>query len=147
MNAFDVQATTQQMAQGSGTLTGTAFLRQNGGGIVTCAGNEVMLQPATAYTDEVTRISVGGTTRIGATLYDGGRYTRVPDNLDERFVTLSRMTVCDAEGNFTFDNVKDGEYVVVTDVKWFVARQRQGGTLATRAIVKDGKSSRLVLSK
>lgn len=56
----DVTQTQAQLARGDGEIRGNAFMMQRGGGVVTCAGNEVYLIPHNDYAAE----------RLGA-LYDG----------------------------------------------------------------------------
>lgn len=55
------------LSRGSSTIQGQAFLRQAGGGVVTCAGEEVSLLPATPYQVERMTIIYGST--------QGGRRT------------------------------------------------------------------------
>ena len=55
-NAFDAQEAAKIFEKGNNTIKGSAFLRQQGGGTVTCASSELFLFLATAFADE--RMSV-----------------------------------------------------------------------------------------
>ena len=46
---FDEEEIRRYSEPGTSGVKGQAFLRQQGGGIVTCAGSEVFLVPATPY--------------------------------------------------------------------------------------------------
>jgi hypothetical protein len=47
--SFDPRGAAHIHQEGNNTITGEAFLRQNGGGVVTCAGYDVRLVPNTPY--------------------------------------------------------------------------------------------------
>ena len=138
---FDRAQAAALMLEGTNTIQGNAFMRQNGGGVVSCAGAAVLLIPATAYADE----------RAGA-LYgirDSGVSRKTiqfqPDHADYR--TLIKTTTCDSSGNFQFNNVADGDFYLVTTVEWMVgAYNRQGGGLMHKVRVKNKQTVRLVLS-
>src|SRR5690606_24754371 len=145
---FDEQYARQQIADGEGSILGTAFLRQQGGGVVTCAGQDTHLIPITGYaTDRLTQI-YGSEPLIGSTSYRDARtmgpVTFVPDIPAYREST--KVTKCDAQGNFEFANIKDGEYYITTGVVWVVGA-RQGGALATKVKVHNGKSSKVIMTR
>jgi hypothetical protein len=47
--SFDAEDHRSFEGSGTATIKGQAFLRQKGGGVVTCAGSDVKLMPATNY--------------------------------------------------------------------------------------------------
>jgi len=55
---YDADAITPFVAPGSNQLTGSALIRQMGGGVVTCAGYPVHLIPATPYAKNGRAISL-----------------------------------------------------------------------------------------
>ncbi len=57
-----------------------------------------------------------------------------------------KSTTCDAQGNFEFSALKDGDYYIVTAVIWRV-RGYEGGLVSTRATVRNGKSARLIMTR
>lgn len=137
---FDIAQAQMLVKDGTNTIRGNGFLRQRGGGVVTCAGSEVVLVPATYYARE----------RI-AYLYGTGGMNRqrlnpvfVPDPPEYR--TITKKTRCDAQGNFTFERVADGDFFVTTGVHWQVGGANQGGPIMSRARVSGGESISLVIS-
>lgn len=101
--------------KGANTIKGQAFLRQQGGGVVTCAGNEVIVIPQTVFFHQAIE-------RANSTLAIERRMS--PDA--QGFI---RRTRCDAQGHFSIANLPDGSWYVVTDVRWFVGYDQQGGKL------------------
>jgi hypothetical protein len=139
---FDAAEATRLIGDGGNTIRGNAFMRQRGGGVVTCAGQTVSLVPATAYAKE----------RIFA-LYDSlergvnasrKNYTFVPDSPE--YVSLVRSTKCDSQGNFLFERVADGEFYVQVLVHWQVGYNMEGGNMMHRVSVRGGQSSSVILS-
>ena len=60
-NAFDAEEAALVFREGTGTISGSALIRQQGGGVVSCAGTTIMLLPATAYAAERIRALYGST--------------------------------------------------------------------------------------
>ena len=130
---------------GPNEIRGQAFLRQRGGGVVTCASDEVSLIAATAYAKERLATLYGtisaparhvGTDRVGPP--------------DPRYLADWRHTICDAQGNFIFERVADGDYFVVTTVVW-EARGRygmttQGGPVLAPVSVRSGEVKRVIIA-
>ena len=66
----------------------------------------------------------------------------------------TRTTMTDAKGNFSFSNLPNGEYVVLTEVYWeapqvdlngFSKVARTGGPISGRVTVEDGAASKVFL--
>ena len=120
------------------TVNGSAFLRQRGGDVVTCAGSIVSLIPAGKHAMERMDILYGGIATVSAITH---RLTDdpprgFPEDSPE-YLQYRRVTRCDAEGKFKFPNVSVGSYFITTSVEW-EAREyygsislmsTQGGTL------------------
>ena len=138
--AFDAAKAKQLLQDGPNTIQGNAFMRQVGGGIVTCAGAPVQLVPATEYTDERMMAVYGPV--------ESGRHKIIRDfgARNDDYERLVRTTTCDSAGNFQFSNVSDGDFYVVTVVAWSVRYSLQGGTLMHKVRVKNKQNVRLVLS-
>jgi predicted RecA/RadA family phage recombinase len=119
------------------------LLRQRGGGVVTCAGNDVFLVPATASaTSELRRVfgdDKGYVARGGDAVLGGGKLVVAP--------RPNRQGVCNAQGFFTFPNVRAGKWYVMTTVVWQVGDQNQGGTMVGAAVVAEGQEAEIVLSQ
>lgn len=146
---FDAAVAMEMIADGDGRLNGAAFLRQQGGGVVTCAGNQVRLLPATGYALERMAGIYGNPFSLGEVKYVGVYSPRVnavvlPD--PDEYSRISRSTTCDAQGNFEFQGIKDGRYFVATHVVWRV-RSEEGGALASLISVKNGKAAKVIMSK
>jgi len=59
----------------------------------------------------------------------------------------SRQSRCNAQGFFTFPNIRPGRWYVMTSVVWKVGDNYQGGTLLGSADVTDGREVEIVLSQ
>ena len=122
------------MQPGSGTVTGQGFLRQRGGGVVTCAGSSVFMMPATPFFREFASHLLSGR-QLG-----GG------EKMDPDYASLFKESACDAQGNFTFTNLPSGAWAVTTEVKWMAGNTSQGGILMKRVTSVNGKSVQVLLS-
>lgn len=148
-STFDSEFAKNQIANGLGEINGTAFLRQQGGGVVTCAAQDVHLIPITDYTvDRVSQL-YGGAPALNQVASQNIQNMRkrypvfIPD--PPEYKEYSRITKCDANGEFQFTQVKDGEYYINTSVFWKV-QTYQGGTLITRVKVENGKVPRIIMT-
>lgn len=126
----------QYRQQGTGVIAGQGFLKQNGGGVVTCAGNQVVMFPATPFFEEIYDNMVAG--RRVATEQMG--------KVDPIYRSIIKQTQCDAQGNFTFTELPSGSWFVITEVRWIVDGYRQGGSLARKISLSDGQHEQLMLS-
>ena len=127
--------------KGSNTVSGSAFLRQGGGGIVNCAGNSVVLRKQNA--------DLGITRNAYAKEYLAlSSADRSVTTTDPRLIQFERdlagirnsqnkTTTCDVDGKFTFYNVAPGNYTVKTKVYWVVADQGQGGIVGSSISIPD----------
>ena len=140
---FDANQAQKQLANGNNTISGEAFLRQSGGGVVTCAGYEVLLVPETPYAQERIGLIYGNTIKGYNPLYN--RITFTPD-YPEYYLSQKRK-VCSSTGHFEFKNVKDGTYFVVATVLWNVPNAGyQGGTFMEKITVKDKENYEVILT-
>lgn len=141
--AFHADEAQRLMQPGGNTVEGSALIRQQGGGVVTCAGLDVHLIPKTAYATERLETIWGNSVKGYAPVW-GMQMTFTPDPYD--YHRYAHHTTCDAQGRFAFNNVADGEFYLVTTITWIVAHQAQGGGLMQAINVKGGQSLNLVLS-
>lgn len=116
---FDVGQHHEYTLNGGGSINGQAFLRQKGGGVVTCAGQPVFLIPDTGYFREIFRIAK-----------DGGTMS-FPNS--EEIKKTGRMSTCNATGYFKFNNLPPARWIVVTQVAWSAGYDAQGGVLMKTA--------------
>lgn len=115
---------------GSGSIKGQAFLKQNGGGVVTCAGNKVVLMPDTPYYREALAILKAG--------------RRVETGRDTSY--LRKEAMCDAEGRFEFQDLPIKPWIVAADVAWMVGYARQGGGLTKSVTPKEAGVTTVLLT-
>lgn len=104
---------------GQASIHGQAFLRTTIGEVRTCAGQDVTLLPGNAYNQEFFSAQDKG--------FSGPRVNR-----DAGADHFSRKTICDAQGNFSFDGVPAGKWFVAARVEWDVPGAyggHQGGIL------------------
>jgi len=124
--AYVETAYTWAAGTGPAAITGQAFLRTRGGDVKTCAGSDVKLVPDGVYTQEVLSLMLTGKS---VTVADG-------------FVAKKRVTQCDAQGNFRFDGLPQGKWLIQTNVTWEVPTQyymdEQGGSLV-QAVTTPGQ--------
>lgn len=141
-NNFNAKEASFINKSGKNTIKGNAFLRQNGGGVVTCAGNDVMLIPVTAYSQERMR-HIYKLDNIGFLPVYSERVTFANDQ--KEYASMIKYTKCDSDGNFEFDNIANGSYYVVAHVIWQV-RSYQGGALMKKVNVKNGKTEKIIMT-
>ena len=141
--SFDEALAKTMVMAGKNTIKGSALVRQNGGGVVTCAGNEVIAIPVTQYADERMWLLYGSYQRGFRHVGMGGF---VITNENPAYRSLVLKTTCDAQGGFKFGNVADGSFYVATQVKWSVGTQPQGGALMLKVNVWKGEEKEIVLS-
>jgi hypothetical protein len=116
---------------GTSSIIGQGFLRQNGGGVVTCAGSTVILSPDLPPIRQAIDAARAGHNVQGT----GGVWGNA-----------GRKATCDAQGNFHFDNLPSADWYVVTEVKWSVGYSPQGGTLGAPVSTHDGAASQVLLA-
>ena len=150
-NSFSTDEIDWFLAGGSTTVKGSAFLKQRGGGVVTCAGNEVFLIPVSRYSTE--RISfLYDSTEFGI-LQRGlpqalrGRYFK--EEPPAAYGQYSKRTICDVDGRFVFQNVPQGSYYLTTIVEWNTGQnmfENEGGFIMKRISVNDKELVKFVIS-
>lgn len=129
--------------QGSATVIGQAFLRQRGGGIVTCAGSGAALIPATDYATELFTNAFGN--REGGV---AGFFVMAPQNMPSDFLKYSRKSSCDVSGSFSFAGVPAGSYYLISQVTWYVGGSivPEGGVVGRRIQVRNGVTQNVIVS-
>jgi len=141
-STFDRSEAEFILTDGTATIAGQAFLRQRGGGVVTCAGSIVHLVPMTDYSDERIQSIYGS--GLG-----GGSYELFPKFVPDSsvYITLSRTAQCDAGGEFEFSNVPAGNFYVATTVRRVVGNAQQGGSIARPVVVARGQRVTVLLTQ
>ena len=145
---FDASEVSFIHERGTNTISGSAFIRQRGGGIVNCAGNEVSLIPKGAYSAERIGVIYGTTSGPGYFDFSANRFRRtVPASVDPSYSRHVRSVTCDVDGKFEFHELAAGTYFVTTHVRWEVDYLVQGGRLMMPvALAGSYEVKRVVLS-
>jgi hypothetical protein len=133
-NAFDPKEAQHMLRRGTNTVKGSAHIRREGGDLATCAGMEVALIPATEYAVERTRIQYnsGYVGYLPAVAPSASNPRPTPATTDPEYVQISRTVTCDAKGDFTFQDVAEGSFFIITSVVWRDGFNTHGGTLMRR---------------
>ena len=145
--AFNAEEARGQLEPGNNTIKGSAFLRQRGGGVVTCAGEEVRLTPQTNYADERMRNLYLSNERGFNPIRPGGQLERENASTDPDYVDLIQKTTANAHGEFAFKELKDGTYYITVPVHWMVGRgHHQGAVLMQRVEVSGEETKEIVMT-
>lgn len=118
ITAFDPVEYEPYEREGTGVVVGQAFLRTEGGGVVTAAGRTVHLFPATKNSSEFIMRSVIAYERL--------------EPADPRAAKYGRSTIADADGRFRFEGLPAGRYYVTSYISWKVPTGLYYGGVATR---------------
>ena len=152
---FDESQAKTMLLPGSNQIKGSGLIRQAGGGVVTCAGNNVILMPVTNCAREWAK-HVFGSDIEG--YYSTDMYRSITFPGAELFLNTVRLTKCDAAGFFNFTNVADGSFYVITRINWTVPvytrignrltvqDESQGGSIMKSVTLSRGSKVEVTLS-
>lgn len=144
LSNFDPSISKKLLEKGNSTIEGSALIRQRGGGVVTCAGQNVSLIPVTEYSTE--RIAYIYKNLSNGFIPVGASYPKFIND-DMRFETDGlKNEICDAQGKFIFKNIKAGEYYLTTVIVWEVGNNLQGGALMNKVDISENEIKNVVLS-
>ena len=126
----------------TGGVDGSGFMRQAGGGVVSCAGEVVSLLPVNDYTTERVTYIYGSPA--------GGRGLRNIDTgtpRDAQYVADTLTAECHVDGRFSFEDVPVGDYYAVTTIRWkSSAYVWEGGPVMRPISVSAGEITNVVLT-
>jgi hypothetical protein len=127
---FDYSEHEPYAKPGENGISGQAFVTQQGNAVVTCAGSRVLLVPATAYFREMFwHMIVAGSE---------------PDPPERPYPSLKNMirrAECDAQGNFSFSEIPDGTWFILTQVN-----AKNGGLLITETTLANSETIQVLLT-
>jgi hypothetical protein len=137
---FDAEQARKQLEKGNSSITGEAFVKKIDGGIVTCAGSEVVLIPATDYAKERLSYKYGSSGKQYRTIMDlmTNPQTFIPDPIE--YSQYEKIAQCNSLGHFQFNNIKNGEYFIIATVAWGPLPNNyypEGSNILRKIIVKD----------
>ena len=147
VNQFDETEARKGLQAGKNAIKGSALIKQNNGGTVTCAGAGVRLIPVTAYSSERIFAYYKNTERGFYRMMfapTGSPFT----NDNPAYYQATKETTCDAQGFFKFDGLVDGDFYVTTIVRWSSGSgySFEGGSLMRRVSLKGGETKEIVLA-
>jgi hypothetical protein len=126
---FDYSEHEPYAKPGENGISGQAFLRQERDGVITCAGSRVLLLPATSYFREMFGHIVAGSE------------PEPPETPYPSLKNMIRRTQCDGQGNFSFTEIPDGTWFILTQVN-----ARDGGVLITEVTLSNGRIIQVLLT-
>lgn len=120
---------------GDATVYGQAFLRQQGGAVVVCAGEPVVLFPHTASFEKVMALARQHIQPVFG------------DSADPRFKAVARIATCDAQGNFRFVELPRARWYIFSRVRWSAGDSgQQGGELLGEVDTTGGGEQQVLLT-
>jgi hypothetical protein len=128
---FDYSEHEPYAQPGGNGISGRAYLTPQGNdGQVTCAGSRVLLLPATSYFREMFWHMIVA-----------GSEPEPPKRAYPSLKNMIRRTECNTQGNFSFSEVPDGNWFVLTQVN-----AKRGGVLITETTLANGATIQLLLT-
>jgi len=136
---FPIEEYKKLSASGTGIVEGQGFLKTLGGDVKKAAGEEIVLNPVTSYSNF---------------WYENSYLKGHPlSTYDQRYEDYWITTIADGDGKFKFSNIPPGEYYAVTKVTWKAATgyqgalQDQGGLIAKKITVQNNQTTRIILTR
>ncbi len=128
---FDYSEHEPYAKPGENSISGQAFLSRQGDSAVTCAGSRVLLLPATSYFREMFWHMIVARSE-----------PEPPENPYPSLKNMIRRTECDAQGNFSFSEIPDGTWFVLTQLK-----ARDGAVLIAELTLSNGATGQVLLTE
>ena len=133
--------------KGTAIVTGQAFLKTVGGDVKTCAGNTIKLVPSSAYSDERIKYVYGNsdTGYYPQMTFLGKRLPEAPSSYYEYVLN----SICDANGNFEFNDVPEGNFYLLVPVVWKLnanSMSAEGGSLMRYISVKSDAKNKYIMT-
>ena len=148
------------LTEGKNTIYGQIRKEVRDGVLVSCANEPVNLVPVTDYAREWVRYYYEtdsgkyGTERSAYRVNDKEKKTKFAGA--ERFYHLTKETKCNDDGEYSFENVHDGDFYVVVKVRWLgknheyydfmwgtSTAQEHDGSVLTKVSLQDGVTKNL----
>ncbi len=144
-NPFDPIVAKDLLSPGNNKIYGSALIRQQGGGIVTCAGCDVQLIPVTPYSEQRMMIIYESDQKGYKSL--SGFVMPIKFEPDPwEYYEYRLKTIGEPLGTFEFNEVGNGEYFLVTTITWYAGHSTQGGNLMQRVKVTGNESIKIILT-
>lgn len=148
---FDATGLEWAKGKGNNSVSGDAVLRTRGGDVKTCAGLDVKLLPVSDYTRAMAARHYGA----GDSGYlDRGYVFVSPPAWATEMEPYVRRKRCNAQGQFSFTDLPEGDYYVIATVIWeaptggrYSYMATQGGDLLQKITLRAGASENITLSR
>jgi hypothetical protein len=145
LRVFDKALAEAALRPGTGSIHGTALLRQRSGSVVTCAGTRVLLIPYTDHAADRMAVFYGWPESNFLRVGPPRKISLINDSPD--YGKTTRTTLCDAQGRFRFDNVAEGSFFLRTRVIWSLSSgSLDGGDLIRRVDINAGQTVEVMLT-
>ena len=133
---------TAAMQPGPNALAGqVVFFQDPSAGRMTCARRGVTLLPLTPYARQWFMRHFGPSGFVARPTRLEGLSPTV-----KGFLAASRFSPCSDDGEFRFDHLKAGDFIVHASAEWQVGATTRGSTFYAVVRVADGPDTRVVLS-
>lgn len=123
MNEGDIKQASKLLGNGKGKASGQVFLMTKGGEPRYASGGHVSLYPVCDYIQRYHKEYAKSVLNF-------------PEH-DSAWFKFVRSTEADAQGNFQFENLPNGQYYIESSVFWEVAGKSQGGIVRRMIIIDD----------
>ena len=131
---FDESEHQPYMQLGGNGVKGQAYLSQQGGNILSCAGGDVLIVPATSFFREmISHVSAGNMPLI---------IEKIPPS----FRGIIKTTQCDAQGNFSAGELASDKWFVWANVHWVGGFGQQGGDLVREVTLSNNETVQVLLT-
>jgi len=110
-------------------------------GRVTCRGSGVTLLPATNYAKQWFPRHFGGSGLVDRPTQLEGLSPTV-----KGFLSLAKYSPCNDAGEFRFDHLKTGDYILHTSIEWPPGSKMTGQTFYAVVHVAEGRDTQVVVS-
>ncbi len=134
------------LTDGTATISGSSAVIDASGEKITCAGNNVYLVPVNDYSHERYQYLFGNATKGFSpdSVIQKVRFT--PDNPE--FRKYMRVSTCTYTGEFSFENVPEGQYYIGTNIISELDGYNtiEGGAYAKEITIKPGQSLKIELN-
>jgi hypothetical protein len=149
VSIFSKEETSRLASPGINSIKGSSLMRQVGGGVVTCAGQQIALIPATNYASERMRYIYGSDKAGYRSVLSMQNSPPAFSETDPDYLNLQKNTLCDAQGFFKFEKIADGDFFLLSTIAWKADPNSfvyEGGTMLRKVHVEGGEMAELVIA-
>jgi hypothetical protein len=131
---FDPDAHISYFPAGTGEIRGRAFLGDRDDDAGTCADGKVIATPATRFFRQLIELAAMGQMPL------------IGEAVGADYVRVVRLSVCDADGNFSIKGLPPGDWFVTATAYRTVDKHVLGGLLAYKVRLHDKETVQIVMT-